>query len=71
MKNKRLARVAEKAVKMNLGGGYYLLDGYNNTVITSGVSFAVTTRISASCDHFLMEIYEDNKDTAGDETGIH
>ncbi len=49
-----------KALEMRLGGGRYLLDGYNNQVLTGDVSFTVTTRVSASCDHFLMEVYEDD-----------
>lgn len=67
MNNRRLKMVAGLAYRMELGGGQYLLDGYNQKVITDGVSFAITTRISASCDHFLMEIYEDFENTAGDE----
>lgn len=61
LNNKRLMRVAEKAIKMNLGGGRYPLDGYNNTVIVNGVCYAITTRVSASCDHFLMEVYEEDR----------
>lgn len=56
--NRRLAEVAKKAIEMGLGGGQYLLDGYNQKVLTEGISFAITTRVSASCDHFVMEIYE-------------
>lgn len=50
--------ITEKAVRMNLRGGQYELDGYNQKVLTDGISFTITTRISASCDHFLLEIDE-------------
>lgn len=63
--NRRLAEVAKKAVEMKIGGGKYLLDGYNQKVLTEGISFAITTRVSASCDHFVMEIYESEDDKRG------
>ncbi len=59
MMNRRLRAVFRRAVEMRLGGGRYLLDGYNGRVLTGDVSFTVTTRISASCDHFLLEIEDD------------
>ena len=58
MKNKRLMQIAEKAIKMRLWGGYYELDGYNQQVITNGISFAITTRTFGDNNHFLLEIYE-------------
>lgn len=59
MKNKRLMQITEKAVRMGLrGGGYYELDGYNQQVVTNGVSFAITTRTFGDNNHFLLEIYE-------------
>lgn len=67
MKNKRLMNIVEKAIRMQLGGGRYELDGYNQKVITNGISFTITTRISASCDHYLMEVYDDIEDTSSDE----
>lgn len=58
IRNRRLAEVTKKAVEMGLGGGQYLLDGYNQKVLTEGISFTITTRVSASCEHFVMEVYE-------------
>ena len=58
MKNKRLMQIAEKAVKMRLGVGYYELDGYNQQVLTNGISFTITTRTFGDNNHFLLEIYE-------------
>ena len=58
--NKRLDAVFRKALEMQLGGGQYELDGYNNTVLTGNVSFTITTRINASADHFLLEVHEED-----------
>lgn len=58
MKNKRLMQITEKAVRMGLRGGYYELDGYNQQVITNGISFAITTRTFGDNNHFLLEVYE-------------
>lgn len=58
MKNKRLMAIAEKAVRLDLGGGQYELDGYNQKVLTDGISFAITTRTFGDNNHFLMEVYE-------------
>lgn len=58
LRNKRLMQIAEKAVKMRLGGGHYELDGYNQQVITNGISFAITTRTFGDNNHFLMEVHE-------------
>ena len=52
-------KVAEKAIRMRLGGGRYELDAYNQIVITNGISFTITTRIVASADHFILEVNED------------
>lgn len=54
----RLNRVVKKAVEMNLRGGQYELDEYNNIVVTDGISFTITTRISASCHYYVLEIDE-------------
>lgn len=45
---------------MHLGAGVYPLDCYNDKVLTDGVCYAVTTRVSGSNNYFLMEIHEDN-----------
>lgn len=50
--------ITEKAVKMRLGGGQYELDGYNQQVLTNGISFAITTRTFGDNNHFLLEVYE-------------
>lgn len=56
-------------------GGRYLLDGYNNQVLTGDVSFTVTTRTFGDNNHFLMEVYDESDegtpDTAGREVGPH
>ena len=51
-------RVAEKAHRMGLPPGAYELDGFNQTVLTGGISFTITARVSANCDHWLLEINE-------------
>ena len=51
-------QVTEKAVEMRLRGGHYELDGYNQQVITNGISFAITTRTFGDNNHFLLEVYE-------------
>ena len=43
---------------MALPPGRYLLDAYNNSIIVSGVSFVITTRISASNHYWLLDIDE-------------
>lgn len=56
--SKRRDRTALRALEMGLGEGIYPLDCYNDKVLTDGICFAVTTRISGSNNYFLMEIYE-------------
>lgn len=56
----RRDRTALRALEMHLGAGVYPLDCYNDKVLTEGVCYAVTTRVSGSNNYFLMEIYEDN-----------
>lgn len=58
MKNKRLSWVFSKALQMNLSAGIYPLDGYNCSVVTDNVMFAVTTRINACSNYFLLEVYD-------------
>lgn len=58
MKNKRLMQITEKAYGLGLRGGQYELDGYNQQVITNGISYAITTRTFGDNNHFLLEIYE-------------
>jgi len=64
-------QVTELAFRMRLGGGQYELDGYNQQVITNGISYAITTRTFGDNNHFLLEIDEGcDPDKAGDEQGI-
>ena len=58
MKNKRLIRTFTQAIGKSLNPGAYLLDAYNDAVITKGVSFTITTRISASAEYFVLEVYD-------------
>ena len=52
----RIAITLEKAVKLGLSREKRLLDCYNNSVVTNGVSYTITTRISASNHYWVMEI---------------
>lgn len=54
----RLGVCFGKALAMALPPGRYLLDAYNNSIIVSGVSFVITTRISASNHYWLLDIDE-------------
>lgn len=58
IRNKRLAWIMGKAYAMNLSGGYYLLDGYNQKVLTDGVSFTITTRALLDNNRWLIEVDE-------------
>ena len=58
MRNLRLGITLERALGMDLGGGEYPLDAYNDQVLTDGVVYAITTRTFGDDNHFLMEIYE-------------
>ena len=50
--------ITAEAVAMGLGAGRYELDGYNQQVLTDGVSFTITTRTFGDNNHFLLEIDE-------------
>lgn len=54
----RRDRTTLRALEMKLGAGIYALDCYNDKVLTDGICFAVTTRISGCNNYFLMEVYE-------------
>jgi hypothetical protein len=70
--NRRLCSVFQKAVQSHIGGGYYLLDGYNQQVLNDGICFTVTTRTFGDNNHFLLEVYEENSPSAaGNEAGVH
>ena len=47
-----------KALDLGLSEDKRLLDCYNNSVVTNGVSYTITTRISASCHYWVMEVDE-------------
>ena len=59
MKNKRLSWIMGKAYRMELRGGVYPLDGYNQKVLDDGLCYTVTTRTFGDNNHFLLEVYED------------
>ena len=46
--------ITAEAVAMGLGAGRYELDGYNQKVVTNGISITITTRISASAKTYLL-----------------
>ena len=52
--NKRLQETLYCSDKQE---GYYILDCYNNTIYDN-ISPTITTRYNASCNMFLVEIYE-------------
>ena len=54
--NRRRDITFAKAVRMHLRGGQYLLDAYNNQVITDGVAFSITTRTFGDNNHWLLEV---------------
>ena len=58
MRNKRLMKITEMAVRMELRGGQYPLDAYNQKVLTDGICYTVTTRTFGDNNHFLMEVYD-------------
>lgn len=61
-----------KAVESQIGGGYHLLDGYNQQVLSDGICFTITTRTFGDNNHFLLEVKDENLTyTAGDEEGLH
>lgn len=53
--NRRLEAVLAKAVTMGLGGGRYLLDGYNCRVLTGGISFTITTALTSATTIFCLK----------------
>ena len=61
----------EIAVKTNIRGGRYLLDCYMGRTIREKYSHAITTRTATDNNTFVMEVYEDAEDTAGNEERIH
>ena len=63
----RRDRTIEKAYRMGVGAGCYPLDCYNNVVIMDGLCFAITTRISACNNYFLLEVDEDDSPNKHDD----
>lgn len=55
----RRDRTFRRAFDMGVGCGFYILDCYNDTVVTDGVCVSVTTRINACNNYFLLEVYEE------------
>ena len=56
--NKRTGITLAKAVKMGLSEGIYMMDCYNQNVLTNGLSGTITTRVDASASTYLLEVYE-------------
>ena len=56
----RRDRTFRKALELCVGGGFYILDCYNDTVVTDWVCVSVTTRIDACNNYFLLEVYEED-----------
>lgn len=50
----------EVAVKSHIGGGQFLLDCYMGKKIRTEYTNAITTRVSASNDTFVLEVYEED-----------
>ena len=59
----RRDRTTRKALGMGLGVGSWPLDCYNNVVMTDGVCFTVTTRVSACNNYFILEIRDEEGDS--------
>lgn len=55
---KRIGITLAKALNLGLSEEIRLLDCYNNQVVTNGVSYTITTRISGSNHYWLMIIDE-------------
>jgi len=55
---KRIGATLSKALKLGLSEEKRLLDCYNNSVVTNGVSYTITTRINASNHYWVLEIDE-------------
>lgn len=45
-------------IALDGGVGWCLLDCYNKSVVRGGISYTITTRISASNHYWVMEVYE-------------
>lgn len=56
----RRDRTLARAVRMGVGAGFWPLDCYNDAVLTDGVCYAVTTRVSACNNYFLLEVYDED-----------
>lgn len=56
--NKALRKVFAKMIGNIPGPGRFILDGYNNIVVRSGISPTITTRIDASSNIYLLAIDE-------------
>lgn len=54
--NRRLDRVFAKALRDGCTGG--LLDAYNCSVLNNGIACTIHTRISSSCNYWILETDE-------------
>lgn len=50
----------QETIRVALDGGVSecLLDCYNKSVVRNGISYTITTRISACNHYWVMEVYE-------------
>ena len=55
---KRIGHTLKKSLNKGLSDERVLLDCYNNSVASNGVSFTITTRINASNHYWVQEIDE-------------
>ena len=58
----RRDRTFARALRMGVGVGVYPMDCYNDVVMTDGVCYAVTTRVSGCNNYFILEVYENQED---------
>jgi len=59
--NKRLEWVLEKALSERNPVGTIALDGYNQKVYRGGCIYTITSRTFGDNNHFLLEIYDEEK----------
>ena len=60
-KGRTLAKTFKKAVRIDLGGGRYVLDVIDDKVVICGIMPAVTTRNTENGNIYLLEVYEEDE----------
>ena len=58
MMPKRIGATLSKAIDLGLSDEKRLLDCYNNSVVTNGISYTITTRINACNHYWVLEVDE-------------